>query len=73
MFYEIAHFRYTGATVCILIHRLLSAPMRKSSHSHSCTYDYEYDQNHKSLSTSSTSLSHFYWRDADLSASIGLA
>jgi len=28
---EIAHFGYNDATVCILIHRHLSAPMRKSS------------------------------------------
>jgi len=44
------------AAVSILVHRQLSAPMRKSSPIHSCTHD----QNHKS--TSSTPLSHFYRR-----------
>jgi len=32
----IAHFGYSGGTVCTLIHRHLSAPMRKFS-IHSCT------------------------------------
>ena len=42
---KIAQFGYDAATVCILIHRQLSAPMRKSSSIHSCPYD----QNHSSF------------------------
>jgi len=61
---EIAHFSYNGATVCILTHWQLSAPIRKSSSIHSCAYN----QNDKSAS--STSLSHFYRGDADLSATV---
>jgi len=34
----ITHFAYNGATVCMLIYRQLSAPIRKSSPIHSCTY-----------------------------------
>jgi len=33
---DIAHFGYNGATVCTLIHRQLSAPMRKPSSIHCC-------------------------------------
>ena len=58
------HTAYNRATICILIHRQLSAPIQKSPPIHSCTYD----QNHKS--TSLTSLSHFYRAVADLSASV---
>jgi len=42
---EITHFGYYGATVWALIHRQLSAPMRKTSPIHSCTYN----QNDKTL------------------------
>ena len=60
MNFKIAHFGgCNGATVCILIHWQLSAPIRKSSPIHSCTCI----QNDKS--TSSTSWSHFYRGDAD--------
>jgi len=37
MVYEIAEFGYNCAAVCILFHRQLSAPIRKSSSYHSCT------------------------------------
>jgi len=62
---EIAHFGYNGATVCILIHRHHSAPMRKSSPFTPCTYD----QNHKSPSTSLTSLLQLQYLVETLSAS----
>jgi len=39
---EIAHSACSSATVCILIYRQLSAPIRKSSSTNSCIYD----QNH---------------------------
>jgi len=48
MVYEIAHFGYNSATVCILIHRQLSAPTWKPSPNNFCTYD----KNHCSPSTS---------------------
>jgi len=51
---EIAHFEYNGATVWIVIHRQLSAPIRKSFPILSC----HYDQIHNS--TSSTSLAYIY-------------
>jgi len=63
---DVPHVRYNGAIVCILIHRQLSGPIRKSSPIHSSTYD----QNHQSASISSKSLSHFFHVDADLSASV---
>jgi len=59
MFCEIVHFGYNGATVCILIHRQLSA--RKSP-----IHSYTYDQNHKSPSAFWTSLSRFYRGDASV-------
>jgi len=46
MVYEIAHFGYNSATVCILTHRQLSAPIWKLSSNSS----YTSDQNHCSLS-----------------------
>jgi len=46
--HKIAHFGYNSATVCILIHRQLSAPIWKSSPNNF----YAYAQNHCSPSTS---------------------
>jgi len=46
MVYEIAHFECNSATVCILIHWQLSAPIWKSSPNNF----YTYDQNHFSPS-----------------------
>jgi len=63
---EVAHFGYNGAIVCILIHRRLSAPIRKSSPLHFYTYEH----NHISFSTSSMSSSHFDRGHADLFASV---